>query len=171
MNRDAIISECGKFRYLLSRTWNTDLQPLLFVMLNPSTADARVDDATIRRCVNFARAHGRFGGIEVVNLFAYRATDPTDLRRAGLPVGPENDAHISAAAARAGAVCAAWGATKDADDRIQVVGPLLRRAGHELLCLHITRSGYPGHPLYLASSKRLQPYSLAAIEHAMHGGD
>jgi hypothetical protein len=166
MKRDAIISDCGRFRYLLSRVWNDDLLPLLFVMLNPSTADALVDDATIRRCVNFARAEGRFGGIEVVNLFAYRATDLADLRRAGWPVGDENDAHIAAAAVRAGAVCVAWGAVKEADDRVQVVMPIIRGAGHAPQCLHVTRSGYPGHPLYLASAKRLTPLD-AAIEAAM----
>jgi hypothetical protein len=169
MHRDATISDCGRFRYLLSRTWNADLPPLLFVMLNPSTADALEDDATIRRCVNFARAEGRFGGIEVVNLFAFRATDPADLRRAGWPVGPDNDAHIVAAALRASAVCVAWGAVKEAEERVQVVMPNIRAAGHAPQCLHVTRSGFPGHPLYLASSKRLQPFD-AAVEAALEAG-
>ena len=169
MNRDATISECGKFRYWLSRIWNADLPPLLFVMLNPSTADALVDDATIRRCVNFAKAEGCYGGIDVVNLFAFRATDPADLRRAGYPVGPDNDQYIEQAARRAGAVCVAWGVMTAGDERVQQVMPLLRRAGHEPQCLHITKSGYPGHPLYLASRLKLRPYNLAAVSDAISG--
>lgn len=166
MIRTAIISDCGRFRYLLSRTWDNALPVLLFVMLNPSTADALADDATIRRCSAFGRAHG-FGGIEVVNLFAFRATAPADLRRAGWPIGPENDTHIAAAAARAQVVCVAWGAVKEANERVQVVMPILRRAGRLPHCLHVTRSGYPGHPLYLASLKRLHEYDEAAIYAAM----
>ena len=80
MNRAAIISPCGQFRYWLRRQWGGD-GTLLYVMLNPSTADADVDDATVRRCIRFARDHG-FGAMEVVNLFAHRATKPADLRAA-----------------------------------------------------------------------------------------
>lgn len=167
MKREAIISDCGRFRYSLTRTWGDGLR-LLFVMLNPSTADALQDDATIRRCIRFAQAE-HFGSLEVVNLFAYRARDPADLRREGYPVGPDNDFYIQAAACQAHRVCVAWGAVAEADDRIQVVMPLLRRAGREPECLHITRSGYPGHPLYLASAKRLLPYDFAAIDAAMGG--
>jgi hypothetical protein len=166
MRRAAFISDCGKFRYSLFRLWDDTLPILLIVMLNPSTADAYLDDPTIRRCISFAKAHG-YGAVEVVNLFAFRATNPADLRRAGYPVGPDNDEHITLAARRAGAVCVAWGANAAVDDRVQVVMPLLRAAGHEPLCLHITRSGYPGHPLYLASATRLRPYDCAAIEAAM----
>ena len=165
MKRSAVISDCGQFRYSLTRRW-WNLSPLLFVMLNPSTADALEDDPTIRRCITFAKEH-TFGGIEVVNLFAYRATDPADLRRAGWPVGPDNDRHIATAVARAGGVCVAWGAVPAADDRIQVVAPLLRAAGHELQCLRITRTGYPGHPLYLPRTSRLQRYDLPEIDEAM----
>jgi hypothetical protein len=107
MLRHATISDCGKFRYRLFRKWGCG-SPLLFVMLNPSTADGEKDDATIRRCLRFAMAHD-FGELEVVNLFAYRATDPKELRRAGYPVGPENDQHITDAVREAAAVCLAWG--------------------------------------------------------------
>lgn len=165
MQRDAIFSDCGLYRYLLVRSW-AEGPRLLFIMLNPSTANALLDDATIRRCIAFARAHG-YAGIEVVNLFAYRVTDPAELRRAGYPVGPDNDMHILMAAKRAGAVCVAWGAVAAADERIQHVMPILARRGIEPQCLHITRSGYPGHPLYLARTKRLQPFAPATIEAAM----
>jgi hypothetical protein len=168
VNRRAIVSPCGRYRYWLGRTWSA-AKPLLFVMLNPSTADAEQDDPTIRRCIRFGEAMG-FGGIEVVNLFAFRATQPKAMALAGFPVGPDNDEHIRAAAASAGAVCAAWGAVgtrNAAEARVQVVAPLIRAAGHELQCLQITRSGYPQHPLYLSSSCRLKPYTLPAIADAM----
>ncbi len=166
--RDAALSECGRFRYRLSRVWAPG-QQVLFVMLNPSTADAEVDDATIRRCATFAHAGG-FGGLQVVNLFAFRATKPADLRMAGWPVGSDNDSHIAAAACAASAVCVAWGAIGPhgpASARVQEVMPRLRRAGHEPQCLQITRSGYPQHPLYLPGACRMQPYDEAAIEAAL----
>jgi hypothetical protein len=169
-DRDAAMSECGRFRYRLSRVWAPGPQ-LLFVMLNPSTADAEVDDATIRRCVTFANLAG-FSGLQVVNLFAFRATKPADLRAAGWPVGPDNDSHIAAAACAAAAVCVAWGAIGErgpASDRVQEVMPRLWRAGHEPQCLSITRSGYPQHPLYLPSTCRLRPYDLRSIEAATAG--
>jgi hypothetical protein len=171
MKRAAIVSDCGRFRYHLRREW-TNGSTLLFVMLNPSTADADVDDNTIRRCIGFGQAEG-FGAIEVVNLFAYRATDPADLRRAGYPVGPDNDFHLRMAAALARRVCVAWGAaSQDAvDARVQVVLPLLRQTlGRDPDCLHVTRTGYPGHPLYLPKASRLRPFDMAAVEAAMDGG-
>lgn len=165
--RTALISDCGRFRYRLGRRWG-DGAPLAFVMLNPSTADAAVDDATIRRCVAFAHAHG-FPAIDVVNLFAFRATDPRELARAGYPAGPENDTHIAEAADAAGAVCLAWGANAAGLERPQVVLHLLHGLGVELQCLRITRSGYPQHPLMLHSNCRLQPFGPETIEEAMHG--
>jgi len=167
--RHAVISEGGTFRYWLSRRWSAG-PVLLFVMLNPSTADASVDDATIRRCATFAHVHG-FGGLEVVNLFAFRATQPAELARLGWQVGPENDEHIDVAARNAGAICVAWGAIGDrgpACDRVQVVAPILRAAGKPLQCLQVTRSGFPQHPLYLPAACRLQVWDHASIEEAMH---
>ena len=85
----ALLSSCGTYRYRLWRYWHTEREPLIFIMLNPSTADAMQDDPTIRKCIGFAKRLG-FGGIEVVNLFAYRATDPRDLRANGYQVGPDD---------------------------------------------------------------------------------
>lgn len=163
----AIVSECGRYRYRLSRCWGNGPY-LLFVMLNPSTADGLEDDRTIRRCIGFAKAHG-FGSMEVVNLFALRATDPRELSLSADPVGPVNDEAIAHAAAAAGAVCLAYGAHRLVDARAQVVLPLLRRAGAHLQCLRITRSGYPEHPLYLPGSRRLSPFNEQAIAHALAG--
>lgn len=170
MIKTAILSTCGKFRYRLSRSWGPDIyRPLVFVMLNPSTADANEDDATIRRCVRFASDHG-FTSIEVVNLFAYRATEPADLRKAGYPAGPDNDRHIAEAVRGAGAVCVAWGANAADLERPQIVLPLIRAQGAEPMCLSITKGGHPGHPLMLAASCGLKPFTIEAIQDAMDGG-
>lgn len=164
MERTALLSPCGKYRYRLGRRW-ADGPTLLYVMLNPSTADAQVDDATIRRCIGFAQAES-FGALEVVNLFAYRTPHPVALKSAGFPAGPDNDGHITAAAKSAGAVCVAWGAQPEALPRIQVVMPLLW-PHHEPQCLAITRSGFPSHPVRLPKTCRLRPFSLEAIQAAM----
>lgn len=108
----AIISECGKYRYRLSRLVNTagigENRRILFVMLNPSTADASLDDPTIRKCMGFAQR--QFHGIlEVVNLFAFRSTDPKELKKAHDPVGAQNKSHILRAAADSDMIICAWG--------------------------------------------------------------
>jgi hypothetical protein len=107
----AEFSDCGTYRYALWRTWNA-LQPgVLFVGLNPSTADATTDDPTIRRCIGFAKRWG-YGGITMANVFAYRATDPREMTVLALEraIGPENDAHLASLAESASFVVAAWGA-------------------------------------------------------------
>lgn len=159
VRRHATISDCGKFRYRLWRKWGEG-SPLLFVMLNPSTADGLEDDATIRRCFGFAARAG-FGEFEVVNLYAYRATKPADLRAAGYPVGPDNDQHIADAVHDAAAVCVAWGANAAGLARPGEVLVLLRGLGVNVQCLQITRSGYPQHPLMLPSNCTLQPFESA----------
>jgi hypothetical protein len=116
---------------------------VLFVMLNPSTADASRDDPTIRRCVGFAKAWG-FGALSVANLFALRSTDPSVLLSAQDPVGPDNDAMILELARKASLVVAAWGAHKVAARRAAAVQSLLPKA----VCLGLTSSGQPRHPLY-----------------------
>lgn len=148
---DATISACGLYRYWLERRWGRTA-PQVFVMLNPSTADASVDDPTIRRCIAFAKREGA-GGLIVVNLFALRATDPSALDNHADPVGPANVENLGLALIGAVAigrpVICAWGANKNA-------GPagmrLLARAndlGAALVCLGLTKDGQPRHPLYV----------------------
>src|SRR5262249_26275901 len=108
MLRSAAFSPCRKFRYSLSRTWNPKLASVMFVGLNPSTADEQEDDPTVRRCIGFARKW-KFGGVILVNLFAYRTTDPSGLLEAADPIGPANDRHILASARGAGCIVLAWG--------------------------------------------------------------
>jgi hypothetical protein len=155
--KTAVISPCGQFRYRLGRRW-ADGPELVFVMLNPSTADAERDDPTIRRCIAFAKAHG-YSAIEVVNLFAYRATDPSDLRAAGCPVGPENDRHIDEAMPELpGVVCVAWGDRARGLARPGEVLRIIERALAIPCSLAVTKHGMPAHPLMLRADCCLQPY-------------
>lgn len=150
---DAVLSESGRYRYALTRTWAPAAGAVCFVMLNPSTADASEDDPTIRRCIGFARAWG-FGRLEVVNLFAWRATDPAALRGVADPVGPENDGHIMRAARGAKLVIAAWGAHGALLERGEEVRAMLARR-FVVHHLGLTKEGHPRHPLYLRAD--LQP--------------
>ncbi len=108
MLKSAIISECGEYRYSLSRIWDESLPAIAFLMLNPSTADGSQDDPTIRRCISYAKQWG-YGVLHVVNLFAYRATDPQDLLEVLDPIGPENFYHISKTTASCQCIIFAWG--------------------------------------------------------------
>ena len=167
MQRTALISDCCAFRYRLGRRW-ADGHVLVFVMLNPSTADDTVDDRTIRRCISFAQVHG-FAGLEVVNLFAYSTAYPRELKAAGYPVGPENDRHITAAVREHGAVCCAWGTAGAETLRPAEVLNLIRSLGSVPQYLRLTRTGHPEHPLYLPGELRLKPLTIQAIADAMVG--
>jgi hypothetical protein len=127
-------------------------------MLNPSTTDANDDDPTVRRCIRFAIDHG-YHAIEIVNLYAFRATDPRVLRENGYQVGPDNDAHIQEAVQNAGTVCAAWGDKARGLTRpIEVIDMLLRHVP-SIKCLALTKHGLPSHPLMLPASSRLKTFA------------
>ena len=154
---DAIIDETHQYRYSLTREWSS-LRRVVWIMLNPSTADARQDDPTIRKCVGFARKWG-YGGIEVVNLFAYRATNPNALAKFSQPIGLDNDFYIRRAVNNnAGLVIPAWGANPFAKDRVLPVHRLLFEVKEIIRCLGITKSGAPRHPLYVPYDTRLKVY-------------
>lgn len=144
METGAVLSPCGQYRYCLSRSWLLGEGTVLFIMLNPSTADAETDDPTIRRCIGFARRWG-YRQLLVGNLFAWRATNPRELRRVSDPVGPENDHHLVEMSVGADAVIAAWGAHGVYRNRSQHVLGLLRNPES----LGLTKQGHPRHPLYL----------------------
>ena len=145
-----------RYRYRLWRRWSPG--PVVgFCMLNPSTADASRDDPTIRRCIGFARAWG-YGGVEVVNIFALRATEPSRLRSARDRIGPGNDAALVAAAARVDVLVIAWGVHGTLLERDRTVLALLNRT--RLLALGWTRSGQPRHPLYVRRDAR--PFAIAS---------
>ncbi|MGX9983913.1 DUF1643 domain-containing protein [Methylobacterium fujisawaense] len=147
----AILSECGTYRYRLEREVNGLLgsKVVAFVMVNPSTADAETDDATVRKVIGFARRMSA-RRVLVGNLFAYRATDIKALRDAPDPIGAENDAHLRRILGEADICIVAWGA-------LAKLPPNLRRrwarfhdmataAGTQLMCLGIAQDGHPLHP-------------------------
>ena len=151
-DRGAEISECGRYRYKLWRRWG-DGGLLALVGLNPSTADATQDDPTIRRCVAFAKSWG-YGSLMMVNLFAFRATLPAQMKNAADPVGPLNDARLLEVALSASLTVAAWGAHGAYLGRGAQVRALLPRLHY----LRLTKAGHPGHPLYLPAGLKPQPW-------------
>jgi hypothetical protein len=155
MATGAVFDSTRLYRYELTRRW-TDGPTVAFVMLNPSTADDQTDDATIRRCIGYARRWG-YGTLRVVNLFALRATDPARLRLAEDPVGPDNDAHVLAVATEADRVVAAWGAHGCYLQRDRRVLAMLGTIG-DVFCLGMTKAGQPKHPLRLSASLKPEPY-------------
>lgn len=157
-------SRARTYRYLLTRIWDPSTPPVVFLMLNPSTADALEDDATIRRLAGpkgFARTMGA-GGLVVVNLFALCSTDPRVLLHHTDPVGPLNDAFIRRATAGASTVVAAWGAAGVQHGRGGHVTATLLDRSVALHCLGTTSTGQPRHPLYLPGDAVLEPYGAAA---------
>jgi len=150
----ALFDRTKKYRYLLWRQW-ADGPAITFVMLNPSTADATKDDPTISRCISFAKNWG-YGRLEVVNLFAYRATESKRLLSVRNPVGRENDDHIMESISRAQRILLAWGNCGQFFDRHAEVLELL--FDEELFCLGMNLSGHPKHPLYVAQQARPVSY-------------
>ena len=154
----ARFSVCRTYRYRLWRRWGD--QPLAaFCMLNPSTADERVNDPTVERCERRARAMG-FGGLQVVNLFGLRSTDPRALRRAADPIGPSNDEAILEACLGAGIVICAWGAHGKLMHRAERVRELLRCYGVQTHALALNQDGSPKHPLYVGYDVQPTPWRL-----------
>lgn len=186
----ATISACQTYRYRLWREWrlhprpaqwemwvDEDDQPVVdgagaqlgeplacvFVMLNPSTADGAQDDPTIRRCVSFARREG-FDRLEVVNLFAYRATKPTDLFDASPQIdilGWENQHYIAKALDRAGLIICAWGVHGNYSLQDDFVLGWITEANFRdapVMCLGTTKEGHPRHPLYVPKDAPLVPF-------------
>lgn len=163
MYRAAVISADHRYRYSLIRRWADTGPVVCFVMLNPSRADAEVDDNTIRRCIGFARAWGA-SALRVLNLYAYRSPYPRDLWTAADPVGPENDAALTRAAQRAQdrgwPLIAAWGGNARPD---RVAAVLALSGMTALQALGVTRSGAPRHPLYLPTSAVPSPWPPAHL--------
>ncbi len=154
----AVLSRDGRYRYALTRIWDPDAATVVFIMLNPSTADALTDDPTIRRCQGFAR-HWGAGGLLALNRFALRATDPRALKTATDPVGPANDSAItqllSQQSETGGPVVAAWGNHGSLLGRAATVTVTVTGLGVRLWSLGCTGSGQPRHPLYLPADAPL----------------
>ena len=149
----AVYSDCERYRYLLTRTWDPKGRKALFIMLNPSTATEVQNDPTVERCERRARTLG-FGAFRVTNIFAWRATDPRDMRAAADPIGPENDAAILQSCPWADQVICAWGTHGAHLDRGTAVEALLRATKLPLFHLGLSKAGHPKHPLYIAYSEQ-----------------
>lgn len=152
--RTAVFSRCRRFRYALGRRWSMGVEQIVWIMLNPSKADETNDDATIRRCVSFSRGWG-YGGLIVVNLYALCASKPAELLRVADPVGPDNDCHVAEVCAglssmRRRTVIAAWGSHPLAEARAEHV---LSIARGDIVCLGLTATGHPRHPLYVRETQ------------------
>ena len=177
IQRSATLSADEVYRYTLERIWDRTRELGVFVGLNPSTADAEVDDPTIRRCTGFAQ-RWNLGGFVMLNLFAVRATDPALLpiwaKKGRDVVGPETDAHMKRVLLETrGPIVAAWGAHPTAR-KLQAPGPhepretqvlkLLRdyAPGREVLCFGTTSTGAPKHPLYLRADAAIRAYTHLA---------
>ncbi len=155
----AVIDDTKTFRYLLWRTWDVNRPRLLWVMLNPSTADEQQSDRTLGRCISFSKKWD-YGSLEIVNLFAFRTSDPKDLDAVSDPIGSENDRRIAEAATRAEKIVVAWGERGIYKQRDSAVLELLaQQTSLPLYCLGKTKNGSPRHPLYIAGTTVLTPYS------------
>lgn len=162
IRKNAAVTFCREYRLWLTRDWAFGKPTLAFLMLNPSTADSSVDDPTIRRCIGYAKREGR-GGIEVVNLFALRATDPGELLTHEDPVGRDavgNDAAIMDTAITETEIVCAWGNLKNreqiarAREVVEMIKPITT-----LLCLGTTKNGMPRHPLYVKADQPLERWT------------
>jgi len=147
----AVISPCGQYRYHLWRIWNEDLPTMVWVMLNPSTADATEDDPTIRRCIGFAKREG-CGSISVKNVFALRSTDPSALAKHADPIGPDNYNWLihSRGVSLLTISVAGWGARRP--EKRLATGYKQAEAAMRICdayCFGKTKGGDPRHPLYL----------------------
>lgn len=173
MDRETVFSPCRKYRYTLWREWGVGSLPLFcakmrpelfvqFIGLNPSTADETRDDPTIRRCINYAKAWG-YGAMCMTNLFAWRATDPKEMKKVSDPVGEQNDFWLTKVANHAHHTVAVWGKDGNHLGRANHVKKLFRLTAGMLWCLSVNQDGTPGHPLYLRKDLIPVPFNSTPI--------
>ena len=153
IKRRAILSPDGMYRYRLDRSWDEG-PTVLFVMLNPSTADGMEDDPTLRRCIGFAQEWG-YGSLMVANLYAFRATDPTELKTAADPIGPDCSFYLRQCLSEASLVVAAWESNAEPDRAAEVLAQL----GPDPRALGWNKDGQPKHPLYLRRDTLPMPWA------------
>lgn len=158
----ATISACGRYRYSLTREWAPALPRVLFIGVNPSTADAKLDDHTVRKWRGFSEQWG-YGSFVVANLFAWRSTDVGDLARASDPVGPRNDIHLRKLLQGASLVVPCWGRASKLPRALRarittVRGMLAADVVCPIRVLGLTSGGDPRHPLTLAYDTSLESW-------------
>lgn len=147
--KSALFSPCRKYRYDLTREWDSGKGTAVFIGLNPSTADETQDDPTIRRCIGFAKSWG-CKSLRMLNIFSFRATDPKDMKREIDPIGPGSDHYIRELTIGARFIVAAWGKHGEYMQRGEMVRKLLH--DRNLSFLRLNKDGSPAHPLYLPAN-------------------
>jgi hypothetical protein len=157
-NSHAVLSGNARYRYWLHRSWFTGNGWTVFLLLNPSTADGLQNDPTLRRCIGFAQLWGSRGVI-IVNLFAYRSTEPNNLLIHNDPVGPQIDLYLRGAFRMSPRIICGWGAHVIAKRRTKAVLSLMREERTAPYCLGVTANGSPSHPLYTSAKAEVVPYN------------
>ncbi len=154
MEKKAILDQKRKYRYVLKRQWGTNEKNFVnFVLLNPSTADEKIDDPTIKACIKFAQ-NWKYDGMWVTNLFAFRTTQPINLKKNKRPIGNKNDSYIQKYAKKSKTIVIAWGNHGNFLNRDKQVIKLLSQIS-DLYCLQILKNGQPKHPLYVKRQTKL----------------
>jgi len=150
----ANFSPCGKYRYSLLRRWDMfDERKLIFIGLNPSTANETTNDPTIRRCIGFAKTFG-FGGMVMLNLFGFVSAYPSVMIAQDDPVGPDTDRIIKSFDIPGNKFVACWGHWKFKDRAVAVMNLIEQ----PIYCLGLTNDGDPRHPLYLRKDCQLEEF-------------
>ena len=155
LRSSARYSPCKKYRYTLTRVWDADKPKVAFIGLNPSTATEIQNDPTVTRCMNYAARWG-YGGMHMLNIFGYRATDPKIMKAVKEPVGAGNDFWIKVKAQEAAMALACWGTHGEHQERGKKVLELV----DNLKCLGVTKHGHPRHPLYMRSDVQPVAYEV-----------
>jgi hypothetical protein len=155
-----VFDATGTYRYLLWRSWDVTQPAIAFILLNPSTADGTTNDATIRRCLGFARRWG-YGTVQIANLFAYRTPNPLKLRQVTDPVGRENDRYLNLVAQSSDYLVVGWGNGGQLfhrDEKVLKTWISAQVSPQRLYCLGYTQKGCPYHPLYVSYDAQLHPF-------------
>ena len=160
MIKDAEISPCGLYRYMLRRIWDEDENFLVFCLLNPSTADEKDDDPTIRKCIGFAKKNG-FGGIIIINLFGIRSPNPKNIKIHSDPFGPDLSRNWIRATHQSYHFVFGWGNMglfKNAQMNMHKFFFFGQSPLYKIYCLGKNKNGTPKHPLYVPYTKEFEPY-------------
>lgn len=160
VRKGALLSPSRTYRYILSRSWCSSSTPnqLIVIGLNPSKADARVDDPTVKKLIFITRRFG-YNALMLLNLFAYRATDPKELLKVEDPIGPMNNEILESYCSGIGDIVLAWGNGGTYMERGREVMNMLLPTNKLLKCFGKTGQGHPCHPLYLPKETKIVPWS------------
>jgi hypothetical protein len=155
ISKYAMLSPCLQYRFALSRAWKPNARVIGFILLNPSTADDKIDDPTVKKLIDFAKYNG-FGGFLLANIFSLRSPDPKSLRAHRDPIGPSNDYWIQQVIRWSEQVICGWGNHGTYRQRGKEVKLLIPRA--KRFVFGFNNGGQPTHPLYLSPTKRFLPW-------------